>query len=303
MIDETRKTGVFDINTGQQYSDTGGDGLYCKVGQICIQDTANQPSYGYISFENIFFAMLNMLTVISTEDWTDLLYISQDSVSEIGAAIFFSSCIYLMSFIIVPLFIAVITTSFSHARGDMRESAFSVKRKAKLLLVASASDKKRHRPNINDSGSEDDEDEEWVYRVGLTNIFHKRSLIHSWVHYFTHTWWFPYLGSLLVIANIISMMSYSYSNAEKLESMERVFTFVFTMEIAIRIYGRTNWKIFLRRIRNRIDSIIVIAAILDQISLVHDSHYHRYLLIFRVVRSYRILYLLPSVLQLMVSHK
>lgn len=299
-IDENQTAGPFDINTGYQHLDPGGDGLYCKIGQVCIQDSANRPGYGYISFENIFFAMLNMMTVISTEDWTDLLYITQDSVSEVGAAIFYSFCIYLMSFIMVPMFIAVITTSFAHARGDARESAFSLQRKAKLILTVSNT-KSRHCSK-NEGGKENDEDEEWVYSSGRRNIFHKKTTFHGWAHYLIQKAWFSYMANMLVGANLMYMMFRDPKNADNFSSIDRFFAVIFALEILIRIMGRINWKTFWKSHRNRFDLIIAVATVLDEIGYIRNSQCHLYLLTFKVLRSYRVAYLFPGVLGLVVCN-
>lgn len=203
MVNETTSMGPLDINTGTQYSRQGAGGLFCKVGQICIQDVKNHPEYGYMSYENIFYTMLNVLTVISTENWTDLLYITQDSVSDIGAALFYSFCIYLMTFIMVPMFIAVITTSFSHVSGDMRGSAFFSQKKSRFLL---STGNRRRRHN-----EEEEEQEEWICEgTGLGGIlnFQIRSRFKLWVYSIVHSRWFPYIGSLLVVLNIFSMAFY-----------------------------------------------------------------------------------------------
>lgn len=84
------------------------DGYTCQLGQICVQSVENLPSWHYISYNNIFFSMINTFTVISTEDWTELLYMTQDSVSSLTSSIFYCLCIYIMAFILVPMFIGTI---------------------------------------------------------------------------------------------------------------------------------------------------------------------------------------------------
>jgi hypothetical protein len=219
MISETERTGVFDIHTGRQYSRFGRDGLFCKLGQVCIQDTANQPKFGYMTFENIFYTMLNILTVISTEDWTDLLYISQDSISNHGAAFFYSFCIYLMTFIMVPMFIAVITTSFSHVRGDMRESAFSSKRKAKPSAI--------QKPPVNHH--DDNDHGEWIYEgmgLGGANMFQTRSIFQGLAHRISNAGWFPYVGSILVVLNTITMILYTAELSNQQNAMLGIYSIV-----------------------------------------------------------------------------
>ncbi|KAI8644851.1 Ion transport protein-domain-containing protein [Parasitella parasitica] len=301
MTSANERTGPYDVNTGTQNTHPGGDGLFCKLGQVCIQDVANQPEYGYMSYKNIFYTMLNILTVISTENWTDLLYITQDSVSNLGAAIFYSFCIYLMTFIMVPMFIAVITTSFSHIRGDMRESAFSSTRKARLLLASG----KRHKVHQQEQQAHEDEDhEEWIYEgTGLGGHLQTRSLIQGWAHYITHHALFPYFGSILVVLNVFAMMFYSknMSTQDKAyyDLVGRIYTLIFALEVLVRIYGCLHWKQYWQRIRNRVDLVIAIATVVDEFSFVRESKYHIYLLVFSVCRSYRIAYLFPGVLVLL----
>ncbi|GAN08579.1 cation channel family protein [Mucor ambiguus] len=299
MISANERTGPYDVNTGTQNTHPAGDGLFCKLGQVCIQDVANQPEYGYMSYENILYTMLNILTVISTENWTDLLYITQDSVSELGAAIFYSFCIYLMTFIMVPMFIAVITTSFSHVRGDMRESAFSSKRKARLLLASG----KRHKTRLQEE-HEDEDHEEWIYEgIGLGGHRQTRSWIRGWAHFITHHAYFPYVGSILVVLNVFSMMFYNANMPAEdqmyYDLVNRIYTCIFALEIIIRIYGCLYWRQFWMRIRNRVDLIIVIATVADEFPFVRESKYHLFLLVFSVCRSYRIAYLFPGVLRLL----
>ncbi|CEP10750.1 hypothetical protein [Parasitella parasitica] len=267
MISANERTGPYDINTGTQNKHPGGDGLFCKLGQVCIQDVANQPEYGYMSYENIFYTMLNILTVISTENWTDLLYITQDSVSSLGAAVFYSFCIYLMTFIMIPMFIAVITSSFSHIRGDMRESAFSSTRKARLLLASGK--RKNTYNNHQQQGHGDQIHEEWIYEgTGLGGHFQTRSLIQDWAHFITHHAYFPYVGSILVVLNVIAMMFYSADmsvhDKAYYDLVGKIYTFIFGLEILVRIYGCMHWRQFWQRIRNRVDLVIVIATVLDE---------------------------------------
>ncbi|KAL7311607.1 calcium channel protein [Mucor circinelloides] len=304
MISAHERTGPYDINTGTQNTHPAGDGLFCKLGQVCIQDVANQPEYGYMSYENILYTMLNILTVISTENWTDLLYITQDSVSELGAAVFYSFCIYLMTFIMVPMFIAVITTSFSHVRGNMKTSAFASKRKARLLLASGKRQKAHHYHHQQQQEYADEDHEEWIYEgTGLGGHLQTRSWIQGWAHFITHHAYFPYVGSILVVLNVFAMMFYN-ANMSTQDQMYydvvlRTYTCIFALEIVIRIYGCLHWKQFWRRIRNRVDLVIVIASVIDEFSFVRESKYHLFLLVFNVCRSYRIAYLFPGVLRLL----
>jgi hypothetical protein len=72
------------------------------------------------------------------------------------------------------------------------------------------------------------------------------------------------------------------------------------MEILFRIYGCLNWKQFWSRIRNRVDLVIALITIIDEMPIIKNSQYHICLIIFSIMRSYRIAYLFPGVLELLV---
>jgi ABC-type arginine transport system permease subunit len=54
--------------------------------------------------DNLYFSLLNLFTVMSLEGWTDMMYDAQDGESTTAAA-FFTFAIYILSFIMIPLFI------------------------------------------------------------------------------------------------------------------------------------------------------------------------------------------------------
>jgi len=62
------------------------------------------PGRDLISFDNFFFSLLTVFTVSSMEGWTDVEYWVMDGDSR-WAAIFFCIAIFLMSFLMIPLFI------------------------------------------------------------------------------------------------------------------------------------------------------------------------------------------------------
>jgi Ion transport protein len=97
--------GPYDVHS-QTFAPKG-TGFYCKVGQFCIQDDGLAPAWTYLNFFNIFYAMVNVFTVISIEDWSYIMYDTQDGTSTIGSPVFFCLCVYFMSFIMAPLFIGM----------------------------------------------------------------------------------------------------------------------------------------------------------------------------------------------------
>jgi hypothetical protein len=79
-------------------------GMICPEPQVCMQFPDYNPARDLISFDNFFYSLLTVFTVSSMEGWTDVEYWVMDGDSR-WAAIFFCVAIFLMSFLMIPLFI------------------------------------------------------------------------------------------------------------------------------------------------------------------------------------------------------
>ena len=97
--------GIYDIDSQVYIPYNAANGFTCKQTQVCVQSDLNRPGWNHISYNNFLSTMMNVFTVISTEDWTNLMYMSEDGISHTAASIFYCFCIYLMTFIMVPMFI------------------------------------------------------------------------------------------------------------------------------------------------------------------------------------------------------
>ncbi|KAI9305722.1 Ion transport protein-domain-containing protein [Cunninghamella echinulata] len=299
----SHKSGYFDIDIGKMFDVRSSDGYTCQLGQICIQSVDNLPSWHYINYNNIFFSMINVFTVISMEDWTELMYMTQDSISTITASLFYCTCIYIMSFILVPMFVAVITTSFSNLRGTLRQSAFARNKKTKVLLTRQA--------NVNeDAGNTNDQDanknEEWTYsghNTTTNQLYHQNKKLRHYIQIMVNSKYYVLSGSLLSFLNMVFMIIYS-SNLQKdnlilLEQIEKLLNYAFLLDIILRLYGSYSLFGFWRLIRNRFDALICIGSLFNIFIVDHNSQTYRILQILSVSKCYRIVYFFPSVLQLL----
>ncbi|KAI8343217.1 Ion transport protein-domain-containing protein [Chlamydoabsidia padenii] len=298
------KLGVFDVYSGTLISSRSSDGYTCQLGQACIQSAGNQPGWTHINYDNIFYSMLNVFTVVSTENWTDLMYMSQDSVSTLASSLFYCICLYLMTFILVPMFIAVITTSFSNLRGTLRQSAFARNRKTRILLSPSANKDvtKDHQRTATTNEGEDD----WVYEGyhGTNNQFRRNShRLQHWMNAIASSRWCVYLGSSLVVANTVLVAIYSSELPDQETSnmymLECIFCVIFSMEIVLRIIVSGNLPRFWHSTRNKVDTIIIVGCLFNTLFISRSSQFHQFLQIFVLARSYRLIYFFPSVLQLL----
>ncbi|KAG0747200.1 hypothetical protein G6F57_006621 [Rhizopus arrhizus] len=128
----TSIVGPYNIQTGTR-DFAARYGYVCNLGQICIEDPANNPQSGFVNYDNIFFSFLSVYTFVSLELWTDLMYQTQDADSTI-AALYYCLGVYIISFILTFLLLAVITSAFARVRALSSVSAFTAKKKSYLVL-------------------------------------------------------------------------------------------------------------------------------------------------------------------------
>jgi voltage-dependent calcium channel L type alpha-1D len=102
-----------------------GGNYHCRTGTFCHElfeagiplsqdhvETWDFIQYGYLNFDNIGTASLQVFRVITLEGWTQVMYNFLDS-SGFIAAIYFPMVVVLGSFFLLNLFLAVIMQTFS----------------------------------------------------------------------------------------------------------------------------------------------------------------------------------------------
>ncbi|KAF9357185.1 calcium channel protein [Mortierella sp. AD094] len=215
----------------------------------------------------------------SMEGWTDVMYWVMNGDSKY-AAVYFCASIFLMSFLMIPLFIAGITYSFGAVRAEKRHSAFTNKvRKTRILL---------------------DTDEGWQFE---DQVHHVRSPFRQWLVRIVNDPWFASGGAFLVFLDLLAMSFRRYdsspSSISRIDGFEIVFTALFVVEICMRILGHSTWKQFWKRKSNWADLFLAIATTIILIPPIHNWEWFRYLTAFQVLRSYRLIPAIPGVRDLM----
>ncbi|KAH7056681.1 Ion transport protein-domain-containing protein [Linnemannia elongata] len=254
-------------------------GMICQEGQVCMQFPDYNPGFGMISFDNIFLSLLTTFTISSMEGWTDVEYWVMDGDSK-WAAIFFCVSIFLMSFLMIPLFIAGITYSFGAVRAEKRHSAFSSKPRSVRILL--------------------DTDEGWQFDDQIhTNLSPIRQRIVQMVN---HPW-FPGFGAFMVFLNLTAMCFRRFDSTPqeimRLDYTEMAFTAFFFVEICVRIVGHSTWKLFWKRKTNKFDLFLALTTVIIQIPAIQQWEWFRYLTIFQILRAYRLIPAIPGVRDLM----
>ena len=93
-------------------------GFRCAYGETCM-DVGN-PSFGYISFDNMGWATLTLFTVVTLEGWSSVMYYAMDASSGF-TAIYFVLVVLCGSFFIANLVLVTINTVFFSARAEEDE--------------------------------------------------------------------------------------------------------------------------------------------------------------------------------------
>ncbi|KAF9214504.1 calcium channel protein [Podila verticillata] len=256
-------------------------GMICPDGQVCMQYPDYNPTRDLVSFDNFFFSLLTVFTISSMEGWTDVEYWVMNGDSK-WAAIFFCVSIFLMSFLMIPLFIAGITYSFGAVRAEKRHSAFSSKPRSTRILLDTA--------------------EGWQFEDQIRQV---QSSARQYIIRLVNDPWFPYAGAFLVFLNLVAMCFRRFdSTAEELRKIDRAemgFTIIFLIEICLRIAGAASWKAFMKKKSNVFDLFLAIVTTILLLPVVHNWEWFRYLTIFQVLRSYRLIPAIPGVRDLMRS--
>jgi len=94
-------------------------GYICPTGQVCVESKQN-PENGVLSFDDIFASLLQVVIIISSNNWSQTMYDMID-------ADYYASCLYfvigliLLNFFLANLFVAVITNTFSVITGETKQ--------------------------------------------------------------------------------------------------------------------------------------------------------------------------------------
>ncbi|KAI8062730.1 Ion transport protein-domain-containing protein [Gongronella butleri] len=309
FVDGAVVTRVYDVDTGQFVPGGAPDGFACQMGQLCVQSAAYVPFWSYLSFENIYFAVLNVFTVISTEGWTDMLYMSQDAVSSSAAAVFYCLCIYLMTLILVPMFIAAITSSLASLRSYQQASAFTMgKRQSRLLIptfgLSGGASSSSGAAGGGTGGTGVAHDDMWTFFDGVDPRLRDQShRLQQWAHAIIIHPYYSMFGAALVLCNTVVLAIACSYPPDKLPTplffMDRALNYTFALDILARLYGLGPrfWAYMV----DRIDLIIVVGAMSNLLLVSPTSRLYQFLQIFAVCRCYRLIYLFPKSLELLSS--
>jgi hypothetical protein len=126
--------GYFDPSQGRRlgFTDTAGNllrgepkGYICPAGLVCVQ--GENPEGGTLSFDNIFAALMQVVVVISSNNWSQTLYDMVDA-EPFASCLYFIIGLLVLNFWMANLFVAVVTNTFASLTASTRHSAFAAQK-------------------------------------------------------------------------------------------------------------------------------------------------------------------------------
>ena len=226
-------------------------GYLCPEGSLCVEGAS--PYNGTVSFDNVLQSLQLVFVIMSANTFSDLLYYTMDS-EYLAAALFFAFGIVIMSFWLMNLLVAVITSSFQVIREESKTSAFTADDEQFEF-------KDEELPDLRSSP--------------LKRLYDK-----------THWLWIAViLFDLLVMCLRSSSMD---EHREKvIKNTETVVTITLVGEIVLRFVS--NWRKFHKEKRNWLDlGIAIITAVIQFPPIRNSGQVYEWLTFFQILRIYRV---------------
>jgi len=189
--------------------------------------------------------------------------------------------IIVLTFWLVNLVIAVITSSFQVTREESQQSAFTSKRQETWNEEVEKLKAKRHITR----------GQQWYNR---TRIFWPALIIADLIIQALRT---STMGPSK--ANFLS--SFSYKVRLTLGVTESIVTIIFDFEILLRFaVSFPDWRTFFYYKSNCFDLFLAVVTSIIQIPAIHNSSVYGWLTIFQILRVYRVIMAVPFTRDLLV---
>ena len=234
-------------------------GFWCPVNSFCVENT--NPYNGTVSFDNLVQSLELVFVIMTSNTFTDLMYYLTDS-DYLFAAIFFAIAIVIMTFWLVNLLIAVITSSFQVIREESKASAFAAEQRAETMPVPEPDEKPKRRQS------------------SIQQLYEKTRWI--WI--------------AIIVYGLVAQCFRSATMSQRRESFinnsELIVTLVLDIEIIFRFLG--DWRYFFRNKQNVVDLLLALVTSVIQIPPIRTSGQpYAWLTIFQILRIYRVVLALP----------
>ena len=240
-------------------------GFWCPQGSLCIEGT--NPYNGTVSFDNVFQSLQLVFVIMSANTFSDIMYYTTNS-DDLGTVVFFVCGVVIMTFWMVNLLVAVITSSFQVIREESKTSAFTT-----------------------DDATLTVEEEEHEPPKRKTAV--KRG--------FDRTYWFWI--ALIVISLIVQCLQTADSSPSTLAAIsntEVAITLLLLIEMVLRF--ATDWRNFHHSPRNWVDlGLAVITTVILIPPIRYSGQPYAWLTVFQIIRIYRVVLAVPITRDLIMT--
>ena len=254
----------FDENNHLFNNTASHKGYLCPQQSLCIE--GSNPYNGTVSFDNIAQSLQLVFVIMSANTFSDIMYYTTFS-DILSGAIYFALGMIIMTFWLINLLIAVITSSIQVIREESKTSAFTTD--ANPLVI-------------------EEEDEQPKKKTPLKRAYDK-------------TYWLWIL--LIVVSLLVQCLRSTRSSNEALLAIARleiVVTFLLLVEMVFRFAA--DWRHFHRSPRNWVDlAIAIITAIIQLPPIRNSGQPYAWLTFFQIVRIYRVVLAVPITRDLIMT--
>ncbi|KAF3910270.1 hypothetical protein ABW21_db0205254 [Orbilia brochopaga] len=237
-------------------------GYICPINSLCLE--GQNPYGGTVSFDNILQSMELVFIIISSNTFTDLMYYTADS-DYLWSALFFIFGMIILTFWLVNLLVAVITSSFQVIREESKQSAFR------------------------NEGDADDKDES----PDPPHITHVQPRTNQAKNIYNKTE-FIWIVVIFIGLGVEAVRSADMSNYRRdiINGTQLTVSLLLFGEIILRF--AVDWRGFVKLPRNWFDLLLVIITCVMELPPVRSQEtVYAWLTLFQILRFYRIVLFLP----------
>ncbi|KAK5168414.1 calcium channel protein [Saxophila tyrrhenica] len=259
-------------SNGKNGTDTH-KGYVCPLGSYCVQ--GDNPYNGTVSFDNIANSLELVFIVISTNTFSDIMYSLMDT-DYMAAALYFAVGIVLLTFWLINLLIAVITSSFQVIREESRSSAF-------MAAETEAEEEGLHDDDDSDEASPERRE------PTLKHLYRKSR------------WFWIAVITFGLIINCLRHASMGPFLTKLISMCELVVTLILLAEIVIRF--AVDWRGFVTGGKNWFDLLLALVTAAIEIPTIKHAwqgQVYAWLTVFQILRVYRVVLAIPITRELIM---
>jgi hypothetical protein len=233
-------------------------GFLCPVLSQCIE--GENPYNNTVSFDNIIQSGEMVFVIMTSNTFTDIMYFLTDT-DYLAAALFAAAGILFLTFWLVSLLIAVITSSFQVIREESRTSAFTA----------------QDDPAEDHQGENEEKTEQ---------VDQQRPSALKWMYQKSYWFWIVIIVFDLVMHSLRTATMGTFKT-NLISNVELIVTAALLFEIAFRFVS--DWRDFAHHRRNWFDLFLAIVTGIIQIPIIKKSGtVYAWLTIFQILRFYRV---------------